>query len=260
MATNYFEHSRDSREELRKESKLFSGFLKKAIELHDPDLWGIIIGQVEPIARGSATWNDPVQTVAEDDGIRQFEILNRTLLASNDQVRKDIKLSIEGALQKVKSSGNPITALNTTTKHALDQYTELEQHIDWAETAQPMMRHLVTRCRIGADMTDVCKILDVYLTKSPKDIADPNQEYTQLINDIHTKWAAQMKQETHSTTAKETMDWEEKWWARHMVSNDDESAQVHAHQVQQQPRTDGMTVHVPYKILGYMAPRFRTFG
>ena len=148
--------------------------------------------------------------MAEEDGIRQFEILNRTLLATNDQVRKDIKEPIEGALQKVKSSGNPITALNTTTKHDLEEYTELEQHIDWAETAQPMMRHLVTRCRIGADMTVVCKILDTCLARSPEDIADPNQEYTQLINDIHTSWASQMHGETFTVTATETRDCEDK--------------------------------------------------
>ena len=106
-------------------------------------------------------------------------------------------------------------------------------------------------------MTDVCKILGTYLAKSPEDIADPNQEYTQLINDIHTKWMAQMKQETTSKTGEETKDWEEKWWARHMISNDDESAQVHAQQAQQQPRTDGMVVHIPYKIPGYMAPTIR---
>ena len=81
-------------------------------------------------------------------------------------------------------------ALNTTTKHELDQYTELEQHIDYAETAQPMTRHLVTRCRIGADMTEVCKILDAYLVKAPDEIDDPNQECTNLINEMMTKWAA----------------------------------------------------------------------
>ena len=123
-----------------------------------------------------------------------------------------------------------------------------------------MMRHLVTRCRFGADMTEVCKILDTCLAKSPEDIADPNQEYTQLINDIHTRWVSQMQGETYTKSAAETMDWEEKWWAGHMISNDDESAPVHANQAQQQPRTDGMTVHVPYRIHGYMAPRFRPYG
>ena len=131
LASNYFDHSLKS---LREESTLFSRSIKKAVELQDPELWGSIIGQVQAVARGSSTGHDPVETVAEDDGIRQFEILNRTLLASNGQVRKDIKESIEGTLQKVKSSGNPITALNTTTKHELEKYTELEQHIDWAET------------------------------------------------------------------------------------------------------------------------------
>ena len=198
--------------------------------------------------------------MAEEDGIRQFEILNRTLLATNDQVRKDLKESIEGALQKVKSSGNPITALNTTTKHDLDKYTELELHIDWAETAQPMMRHLVTRCRIGADMTEVCKILDKCLARSPEDITDPNQEYTQMINDINTSWASQMHGESYTKTSAETRDWEDKWWARHIVSNDDESASLHANQASQQARADGITVRVPYRIPGDMANRFRQFS
>ena len=175
LAPDYFQHSVKAPHE---ESKLFARHLRKAVELQDTELWASVIGQVQPIARGSTTGSDPVETVAEDDGIRQFELLNRTLLATNDQVRKDLKESIEGALQKVKSSGNPITALNTTTKHDLDKYTDLELHVDWAETAQPMMRHLVTRCRIGADMTEVCKILDKYWAKSPEDITDPNQEYT----------------------------------------------------------------------------------
>ena len=121
LAPDYFQHSAKAP---REESKLFARHLRKAVELQDTELWASVIGQVQPIARGSTTGSDPVETVAEDDGIRQFELLNRTLLATNDQVRKDLKESIEGALQKVKSSGNPITALNTTTKHDLDKYTD----------------------------------------------------------------------------------------------------------------------------------------
>ena len=135
LPTDYFEHSLKP---LRVESTLFSKFLKKAVALQDPKLWGSIVGQVEAVARGSATGHDPVETVAEDDGIRQFEIRNRTLLATNDQVRKDIKESIEGALQKVKSSGNPITALNATTKHSLDQCIELEY---WSSTSTGLRQH-----------------------------------------------------------------------------------------------------------------------
>ena len=45
-----------------------------------------------------------------------------------------------------------------------------------------------------------------------------------------------------------------------MISNDDESAHVNENSAQQQPRADGMTVHVPYRIPGDMADRFRQFS
>ena len=165
-------------------------------------------------------------------------------------LRKDLKESIESALRKVKASGNPIAALNTTTKHDLDKYTDLELHVDWAETAQPMMRHLVTRCRIGADMTKVCGILDKYLAKSPEDIHDPNQEYIQMINDISTAWAEQATGETYAKGADDTQSWMVQWRGRHMISNDDETAHVNTNSTQRQPRDDGMAIHVPYKIPG----------
>lgn len=257
LDADYFQHSVKA---LREESRLFSRHLKLAIEEEDVELYASLIGQVQPISRGSTSGSDPVEVVAEDDGIRQFEILNRTLLSTNDQVRKDLKESIESALQKVNASGNPIAVLNTTTKHDLDKYTDLELHVDWAETAQPMMRHLVTRCRIGADMTKVCGILDKYLAKSPEDIHDPNQKYIQMINDISTAWAEQSTGETYAKSGDDTQLWMLQWWARHMVSNEDETAHVNTNSTQHQPRDDGMTVHVPYKIPGHMAERFRQYS
>ena len=83
LDADYFQHSVEA---LREESRLFSRHLKLAIEEEDVELYASLIGQVQPISRGSTADSDPVEVVAEDDGIRQFEILNRTLLSTNDQV------------------------------------------------------------------------------------------------------------------------------------------------------------------------------
>ena len=109
-------------------------------------------------------------------------------------------------------------------------------------------------------MTKVCGILDMYLAKSPEDIDDPNQEYIPMINDISTAWASQMSGEAYTKSGDDTRDWVGKWWSQHMVSNDDESAHVNANSTQHQPTADGMTVHVPYRIPGNMADRFRQFS
>ena len=74
---DYFQHSVKA---LREESRLFGRHLKLAIEEEDVELYASLIGQVQPISRGPTSGSDPVEVVAEDDGIRQFEILNRTLL------------------------------------------------------------------------------------------------------------------------------------------------------------------------------------
>ena len=113
-------------------------------------------------------------------------------------------------------------------------------------------------------MTEIilCIILDTYLAKAPDEIGDPNQEYTNLINELASKWTKKISQETHHMPADETKAWEEKWWARHnvMVSNDDESARIHAQQANQQPSASGMTVHILYKTPVNMADRFRQYA
>ena len=92
--------------------------------------------------------------------MRRLEILSRTCLAPTEQIKKALKVKIEQANQDVKKEGNPITLLNTVTTHDLTTYTELEQQIDWEETAQVVIKHLSARCGIGSDMTDIVRKLD----------------------------------------------------------------------------------------------------
>ena len=64
------------------------------------DLWGSVVEQATPKARGSSAGNGPLETVEEDNGLRQLELLNRTLLAATDQIRTDLKERIESGIQK----------------------------------------------------------------------------------------------------------------------------------------------------------------
>ena len=93
-------------------------------------------------------------------------------------------MKIEQANQDVKKEGNPITLLNTVTTHDLKTYTELEQQIDWEETAQVVINHLSARCGIGSDMTDIVRKLDGWSSKKMEDIDDTNQAYTDMILDL----------------------------------------------------------------------------
>ena len=74
----------------------------------------------------------------------------------------------------MKKVGNPITHLLTVTKHDIKMYSEMEQQVAWEDTAGIVIKHLLARCGIGNDMTDIVRKLDVWSAKKTDDISDTN--------------------------------------------------------------------------------------
>ena len=184
----------------------FAKQLATAVAKYNTKLEKASHGAVRPQARGGKPGHDPQENVLETDGLRRLEIISRVYLAPTAQIKKDLKAKIEDANQDVKRVGNPITRLLTVTKHDLKMYTELEQHVDWEETTHVGIKHLLSRCGIGSDMTELVSKLDMWSAKKTEDVSDTNQEYTDMILELNELWENKKKTATNGYSPEATED------------------------------------------------------
>ena len=244
-----WEHSIDA---LKVEMEAFSKQLTTAISKYNTKLDRSSHGEVRPIARGGKPGHDAQESIAELDGLRRLEIMNRICLAPTEQLKKDLKLKIEDSNVEMKKIGNPITYLATVTRHDIKTYSEMEQQLDWEDTAGIVIKHLLARCGIGNDMTDIVRKLDMWSAKKTDDISDTNQEYTDMILDLSGLWDDKKRTATKGCTPEDTEKWETEWWARHMAHNEGEEAsdvtRLRSNKAQMDPNAP--KEHVPYNVPG----------